>query len=438
MNVILLSGGTGKKLWPLSNNNRSKQFYKIFKNKSGKNESMIQRINRQIKSSNKKAIISIASNKSQISILKNQLGNDILFTAEPERKDTFPAVLLNILELIESKHASLDDTVIICSVDLYVEDNFFNIFKKLDELSKDNEGIILLGNKSKSPSILYSYIVPENNKVFSKVKKLIEKPSEKEANKLYKDKAYWNAGIYATKASYLLELGKKIYKISDYDSLYASYDKLNALSLDKLISKYNVPLHVYKHDSDLIDIGTWDALSSLMDSNIIGNGKITKDSNNVNIINDLDIPILVNNVSNVVIAASQQGILISNRNSSTDISKYVDNINQNIMFAEKSWGELTIVDVSSSSLTISLKIKPGHQMSYHSHENRDEMWVITAGKGKTIVDGMMQDVKAGDVITMQAGCRHTIIADKDSELYVTEVQLGDNINVNDKKKYELE
>ena len=75
-------------------------------------------------------------------------------------------------------------------------------------------------------------------------------------------------------------------------------------------------------------------------------------------------------------------------------------------------------------------------MNYHSHKNRDEVWVVLAGTGKTIVDGYEQVVKAGDVITMSAGCRHTIMAD--TELKLIEVQLGKDINVKDKQKFELE
>ena len=75
-------------------------------------------------------------------------------------------------------------------------------------------------------------------------------------------------------------------------------------------------------------------------------------------------------------------------------------------------------------------------MNYHSHKYRNEVWVVTSGEGRTIVDGMEQTVRAGDVITMQAGCRHTVIAD--TELRLMEVQLGDEISVHDKKKFPLE
>lgn len=114
----------------------------------------------------------------------------------------------------------------------------------------------------------------------------------------------------------------------------------------------------------------------------------------------------------------------------------MDKIDQQIMFAEKSWGSFRVIDVENESLTIKVTLNPGHRMNYHSHERRDEVWTVISGEGRTIVDGMEQLVHAGDVVTMQAGCRHTIIAD--TELTVIEVQLGKEISVHDKQKFELE
>ena len=109
---------------------------------------------------------------------------------------------------------------------------------------------------------------------------------------------------------------------------------------------------------------------------------------------------------------------------------------QQIMFAEKSWGSFRVLDVESGSMTIKVILNPGHKMNYHSHKHRDEIWVVISGTGHTVVDGMEQKVSAGDVITMQAGCRHTIFAD--TELKLIEVQLGKEISVHDKQKFALE
>ena len=106
------------------------------------------------------------------------------------------------------------------------------------------------------------------------------------------------------------------------------------------------------------------------------------------------------------------------------------------MFAEKSWGTYQVIDVQEESLTILVKLNAGNKMKYHSHNFRDEVWTIISGTGRTIIDGMEQIVKSGDVVTMEAGSKHTIIAETD--LKIVEVQLGKEINVNDKIKYEFE
>ena len=94
------------------------------------------------------------------------------------------------------------------------------------------------------------------------------------------------------------------------------------------------------------------------------------------------------------------------------------------------------MDIGDGSLTIKVTLNPGRQMNYHSHKNRNEVWVVTVGTGRTVVDGMVQEIHAGDVITMEAGCRHTVIAT--TYLQMVEIQLGKEISVHDKQKYPLE
>lgn len=129
------------------------------------------------------------------------------------------------------------------------------------------------------------------------------------------------------------------------------------------------------------------------------------------------------------------GILVSDKEQSSYIKPYVDSIHQQIMFAEKSWGSFRVLDVEDESLTIKITLNAGHGMNYHSHENRDEVWTVISGTGRAILDGRAQPVKAGDILTMKAGCKHTILAD--TELKVIEVQLGKAISVEDKQKYPM-
>ncbi len=156
---------------------------------------------------------------------------------------------------------------------------------------------------------------------------------------------------------------------------------------------------------------------------------------NVSIVNELNVPILCMGLKNVIISAGPDGILVSDREQSSYIKPFVDQIEQRVMFAEKSWGSFAIKDVEEESLTIKVTLNSGHGMNYHSHENRDEVWTVISGTGRAVIDGEARTVKSGDVIRMPAGCRHTIYAQ--TELKLIEVQMGSEISVHDKKKYPL-
>ena len=183
-------------------------------------------------------------------------------------------------------------------------------------------------------------------------------------------------------------------------------------------------------------LGTWNTLTEAMDEQAVGKALYNETCENIHIVNELNVPIVCMGLKNTVVAASAEGILVSDKEQSSYIKPYVDQIHQQVMFAEKSWGSFQVMDVEETSMTIKITLNPGHGMNYHSHTYRDEVWTIVSGKGKTIVDGMEQPVQPGDVITIEAGCRHTILAE--TELKVVEVQLGREISVHDKKKYKLD
>lgn len=436
MNIILLSGGSGKKLWPLSNDVRSKQFIKLFRNKDGQYESMIQRIYRQIKAADPDAAVTVATSRSQASALFNQLGHSIGLSAEPTRRDTFPAVVLALEYLKAVKNVDPGEPVVVCPVDLYAEDSFFHALRQLSDEVTYGPGIMLLGTKPTGPSTDYGYIIPDTDDRISTVKAFREKPDEHDAENYIREGALWNAGIFAFRMNYVLDIAHERMDYEDYDDLYNKYADVQAISFDHAMLVDNPYVAVLRSETKLDDLGTWDALSRVTEQTIIGNGIVTPACENVNIINDMDIPILAAGVKDVVISASQQGILVTSRDDAEDIRPYVDQVNEQVMFAEKSWGNLKVLDVSEGSMTIKLRILKGRRMSYHAHEHRDEIWAILSGTGRTVVDGMEQPVRAGDVITMQAGCRHTIIAD--TTLDVIEIQSGDEITTQDKRKFELE
>ena len=139
-------------------------------------------------------------------------------------------------------------------------------------------------------------------------------------------------------------------------------------------------------------------------------------------------------LKDTIVAASNEGILVADKEQSSYIKPFVEKIDQQIMFAEKSWGSYKVIDVQEESLTILVTLNPGNSMKYHSHDYRDEVWTIVSGRGKVVLDGEEQIVKIGDIVKIKSGTKHTIIADE--ELKIIEVQMGEQIDVNDKHKFE--
>lgn len=436
MNIVLLSGGSGKRLWPLSNDIRSKQFIKIFKKEDGSYESMVQRVYRQIKSVDKDATVTIATSKSQVSSIHNQVGTEVGISVEPCRRDTFPAIALATAYLHDVKGVGLDEAVVVCPVDPYVNDDYFEALKELGELAENGTAnLVLMGINPTFPSEKYGYIIPTTKDKVSKVDTFKEKPDMATAQGYLDQGGLWNGGVFAYKLRYVLDRAHELIDFTDYADLFSKYDTLTKISFDYAVVEHENDIAVLRYAGEWKDIGTWNTLTEAMDENVVGEGILNEDCSNVHVVNEMGVPILVMGLKDVVVSASTDGILVSDIEQSARIKPFVDAINQQVMFAEKSWGTYKVIDVEEESMTIKVTLKAGQRMNYHSHEHRDEVWTIIKGSGKTIVDGMEQKVSAGDVITMDAGCKHTIIAD--TELQIIEVQLGKEISVKDKHKYEL-
>ena len=432
MNIILLSGGSGKRLWPLSNDVRSKQFIKIFKKEDGEYESMVQRIYGQIKAVDSDATVTIATSKSQVSAIHNQLGLDVGISVEPCRRDTFAAIALATAYLHDVQGVDENEAVVVCPVDPYVEEGYFKCLSDMcDAAQNGSENLVLMGIEPTYPSEKYGYIKPSNGGwAFT------EKPDKAKAEEYIKAGALWNGGVFAYKLSYVLNKSTELLGTADYQTLFNTYDTLKKISFDYAVVEQETSFNVLKYAGTWKDLGTWNTLTEAMEDPIIGDGRCNDTCSNVHIINELGIPVLGMGLHDVVISASPEGILVSDKEQSSYIKPFVDDIDQQIMFAEKSWGSYRVLDVEEGSLTVKVTLNPNNKMNYHSHEHRDEVWTVIAGSGKTIVDGMEQPVKTGDVITMSAGCKHTVIAG-DKGLQLIEVQLGNEISVADKHKYEL-
>ena len=367
MNIILLSGGSGKRLWPLSNETRSKQFLKLLRDENGNAESMVQRVFGQIRKVGINADIVVATGKLQIDSIKSQLGNEIDIVIEPERRDTFPAISLSSAYLALEKKMNPDEVVLVLPVDPYADLEYFSTLAKMEKVVKDGvANIALMGIKPTYPSAKYGYIVPEPDGI--RVQKFIEKPTEKYAEELINNGSMWNGGVFAFKLGYLLDIIKKYIQFDTYEDIEGKYGTLPKISFDYEVVEKESSITMVEYSGTWKDIGTWNTLTEVMEDNVIGKAILGENCVNTHVINELDIPVTVLGGNNMVVAASPDGILVSDKHQSSYLKPYVDSIEQRPMYEERLWGEYKVLDYvvygdGNSSLTKSLFIKEGKSIS---------------------------------------------------------------------------
>ena len=425
MQIILLSGGSGQRLWPLSNDVCSKQFLKIF----GDGECMLQRVVKQIRRTNSNASITIATASKQVPLIKKFLGDEFDLSPEPCRRNTFPSIALAAAYLHDVKRVDLNEAIVVCPVDPYVDDNFFAQFTTL-AAQIDDTPLVLMGIAPTYPSEKYGYIIPRTSEIVSEVVTFKEKPNLVDAKKFIDAGALWNGGIFAFKLRYVLDKAEKIFGTSAHETLKKIYSDLPNISFDYAVVEHEKNISVVRYSGEWKDIGTWNTLTEVLASNAIGQVQSDETCANLHVINNSDVPIICMGLRDVVIAAAPEGILVSDKVASSYIKPFVERLDKQIRFAEKSWGSFKIINVESDSLTVKVTLNRGSRMKYHSHERRSEVWNFIAGTGRVIIDGAEKIVHAGDVVNIPIGSKHTVIADE--PLKIIEVQFGHDITADDK------
>lgn len=434
MNIILLSGGSGKRLWPLSNEIRSKQFIRLFKDEAGDYESMVQRVYRQITTVDPDANVTIATSKTQVSAIRNQLGDRVSVCVEPCRRDTFPAIILAAAYLHDELGRSEEEAVAICPVDPFVDNSYYEGVKQLEALVQEGKAnLTLMGIAPDHPSSKYGYIIPETNDAVSMVQEFKEKPTEAIARTYIDQGALWNAGVFACKIGYLLEKAHSMFTFTDYRDLFNRYHSLTKISFDYAVVEQEPSIQVMRYEGEWKDVGTWNMMADVMSDSTKGNVILDDTCSNTHVINELDIPIICMGCKDLVVAVSSDGILVSDKERSDAMKPYVEKLEDSARYVEKSWGTFTVIDVQPNSMTVKITLNAGSKMTYHSHELRSEVWTVISGTGTALVDGMEQTLRPGDVISIAAGCKHTLSAITD--MRIIEVQVGTEISRNDKIVY---
>lgn len=437
MNYVLLSGGSGKRLWPLSNEVRSKQFLKILRDENGVQESMVQRMNRMIRRVDNKAKITFATSANQVPSIKSQLGDSVSISVEPCRRDTFPAIALAVAFLHDVNGISGEEPVVVCPVDPYVGIEYFHVLHNLDmQARKEEVNLVLMGIEPTYPSEKYGYIIPCDNGQVSWVKEFKEKPDANTAEKYIASGALWNAGVFAFQIDYLLKKTEELFGFNSYEQIFFNYEGLTRISFDYAVAEHEKKIQVIRYAGEWKDLGTWNTLTEGM-SDAASGKTIVADCENTHVINELQIPLIALGTRNLAIAATPDGILVTDKGHSDKLKNYV--VDQRPMFEQREWGQYNVLDYrvqsdGKNSLTKHLMIKAGQHISYQRHSHRTEIWTCTDGIGKIIINGKVSEISRGSIVCIPAGVKHAIMAVK--ELHIIEVQIGDELTEEDIERLE--
>lgn len=442
LNVVLLSGGSGTRLWPLSNGARSKQFLKVLRDDEGNPESMVQRTVRLVRRENEDVAITVATSAAQVDPIALQVEQPYELSVEPERRDTAPAIMLAAANIAWKQGADPDSTVVVMPIDTYADPEYYVNVAKLDAaVQSDAADIVLLGVEPTYPSSKYGYIVPQVAMGdIRPVARFTEKPSEDKAAELITAGALWNCGVFAFKLSYMLWLIAQYSQATTYESLRDGYKDLPKNSFDYEVVEKATSVAVVPYAGAWKDLGTWNTLSEELAEPTSGKVWLDEDTcSNVHVVNETNLPVVVAGLKDAVVVATSDGVLVSDKTASAHIKGLMSDASEDRpMYERRRWGEYRVLDTDdyedgTTVLTLSVTIDEGQQFYYQRHEYRTESWFIKSGMGEIVVDGRVMRVGPGDSVRALPGQMHAIRAITSLEL--VEAQIGNPLDVCDIERF---
>lgn len=410
-------------------------------------ESMVQRVVRQAREANLTTDITLATNASQLDIITNQLGDQVSVVTEPERRDTFPAIALAASYLSLAKKCPDDEVVVIMPCDPYTEIEYFETIARMVEcVQNDVAELVLMGITPTYPSAKYGYVVPQPTANCQEptvnslpVARFTEKPTVAVAEELLKQGALWNGGVFAFRLGYMMNIVRKYITSASFEDTRSRYSEFPKISFDYEVAEKAHSVAVVPFTGQWKDLGTWNTLTDELRQHTIGNAVLGPKCENTHVINELQNPIFVDGVKDIVVAACPDGILVCAKKETENIKKYVENLTPRPMYEERRWGTYRVLDDTtysdgSHSLTKSITLKPRKHISYHIHHHRAETWTFVQGEGLFVLDGVEQYVKAGDTVHIPVEHFHAIKAL--TELTFIEVQCGNPLIEEDIERFE--
>ncbi len=458
MKPVILSGGSGTRLWPVSRKKYPKQFCEIF------TDSLQNLTLKRLAKLGNPDIVTNQELKSLTEIHVKKSGVQVeQIIYEPAARNTAPAVLICCWKLAQG--GLQDECVGFFPADHLIQDEeeFVEAAKRAEQTAQTGR-IVILGVRPTYPETGYGYIqktkksLTSDGKIFGVVQ-FHEKPDMEKAKRFLSSKEYlWNAGIFVGSVQSFLkafekhqpQMWKTVQNLkADLSNLEEVYGQLQSLSIDYAIMEKlgESELSVIPVDLGWNDVGSWDAVAAhfrALGLNEKGAPVVSTEPGNHNFVfSQTGRNVSFVDTNNLIVVDTADGILISEKGSTQNVRKIVETLAQTNpklieehVFEERPWGQFEILRDTDHFKSKLIHVHPHSQISYQSHAQRAEHWIITRGSGEVVLNDEVHPVKAGSHIHIPVGAKHRIRNNADEVLEFVEVQLGTYFGEDDIQRYQ--
>ena len=468
---IILAGGTGSRLWPLSRESFPKQFLQLT---DEDNYTLLQKTYKRIENLeniNKPIIICNEDHRFIVGDQMKKINIDPLaIILEPLQRNTAPAITIAAMKAIsENKDKNIDPTLLILSSDHYIKN--LELFQKTLQNSiklASNGDLIIFGIIPSYPATGYGYIkaknqLRRNSIIANKVEKFIEKPDINKAKELFKDKKYsWNSGIFVCKASSILrELTRFSPEIvencerclqkseNDLDFLRldkSSFSKCKNISIDKSVFEKTQKAYVLSLNCGWDDIGNWESLWNISQKDKNGNvikGNVLVKETEKSLLRSEEKLLVSLGIKDLMIIDTKDALLVANKKYSQKIKDIVKILNEKKLREGKEhkkiyrpWGFYLTIEENNGCKIKKIEVHPGASLSLQKHLHRSEHWIIIKGLAKVQINQEINFFSANESVYIPIGSKHRLSNPGKTPLIIIEVQTGEYLDEDDIIRFE--
>lgn len=447
---VILAGGSGSRLWPLSRELYPKQLLNLYAEKSLL-QSTFERLNKFIPAEN---IISVTNSKhsANVRMQLGKLSENSIILSEPISKNTAPAIALSVKYIFEN--SKNDETVLVVPSDLLIEDND-KFIQTIQEAQKyvDEGFIVTFGIKPTYPEIGFGYICAEDGKV----KSFTEKPDVETAQKYLNDGNYfWNSGIFMFKTSTILsecehhcpEIAKIIKNIncSDKNIPFTEFEKMPCISIDYAVMEKSKKLAMVELKSDWKDLGSWKSIYEVSpkdgNNNVFVGHVLDKDSKNSFVYSSSKLVATIG-LEDTVVIETEDAILACKKDKTQEVKQIYETLKEQHDGTQKvhktvyrPWGFYTVIAEGKGFISKIIHVNPGQKLSVQSHNHRSEHWVVLTGMAKVVLESKEHILSPGHSVDIAVKEIHSLQNPFEEDLEIIEVQKGDILSEDDIIRYE--